>query len=271
MWRKEIKMNSSSNDSFLSRISIAAPCSADWDAMPGTERIRNCGDCKKNVYNISDMTEKEAEAFLLENNTSKCVTYFQRQDGTILTDNCPVGLRRIRNAWRNIRRVAALFLGSFFSINAAFSQNPKLDVPEVKLMGKPVMNSSDVKIMGEMAVAPTQNCAVNALGKLTTGKYALKTPKEILVKNNQLHIVEGDSDFALNAMESTQSMLNRAMMFEHKGNFSVAETYLKLALKLDESQTSGVRQTTLIKSSYANLLKKLHREKEASKLLSDIN
>lgn len=264
-------MNSVSNDSFLSRISIAAPCSADWDAMPGTERIRNCGDCKKNVYNISDMTEKEAEAFLLENNTSKCVTYFQRQDGTILTDNCPVGLRRIRNAWRNTRRVAALILGSLFSINAAFSQNLKQGAPEVKLMGKPVMNPSNIQRMGEIAVSPNPNCAVDALGKLTKGKYALKTPKEILVKNNQLYVNEGDSDFALNAFESTQSMLNRAMMFEHKGNFTAAETYLKLALKLDESQTSGIRQTTIIKTSYALLLRRMHREKEATKLLSDIN
>lgn len=263
-------MNSSSNDSFLSRISIAAPCSADWDAMPGTERIRNCGDCKKNVYNISDMTEKEAEAFLRENNTSKCVTYFQRQDGTILTDDCPVGLRQIRNAWRNTRRVAALFLSGLFSFTAAISQNSKQNVPEVKLMGKPVMNS-DIQRMGEIAVAPNPNCAVDALGKLTKGKYALKTPKEILVKNAQLYVNEGNSDFALNAVESTQSMLNRAMMFEHKGNFTAAETYLKLALKLDESQTSGIRQTTLIKTSYANLLRKMHREKEATKLLTDIN
>src|SRR5450432_1276774 len=39
----------------LDRVSIAAPCSADWDSMPGTDRVRHCSQCNKNVYNLSAM------------------------------------------------------------------------------------------------------------------------------------------------------------------------------------------------------------------------
>jgi hypothetical protein len=40
----------------LDRVSIAAPCSADWDQMAGTDQVRHCPLCNKNVYNLSAMT-----------------------------------------------------------------------------------------------------------------------------------------------------------------------------------------------------------------------
>lgn len=38
----------------LDNIHIASPCSADWSEMYGDNRKRFCGDCKLNVYNLSD-------------------------------------------------------------------------------------------------------------------------------------------------------------------------------------------------------------------------
>src|SRR5690348_11198318 len=45
----------------LDRIQIASPCEASWDAMNGDDRVRFCGLCEKNVYNLSAMTRDEAE------------------------------------------------------------------------------------------------------------------------------------------------------------------------------------------------------------------
>src|SRR5262245_30602687 len=39
----------------LARLRIASPCSADWDEMTGDDRVRFCGRCRKNVYNLSEM------------------------------------------------------------------------------------------------------------------------------------------------------------------------------------------------------------------------
>jgi hypothetical protein len=80
----------------LDNIRIAAPCDAEWSQMTGDDRARHCGDCKKTVFNLSDMTRLEAEALIVEKQGKLCVRYFQRKDGTILTKDCPVGVARRR-------------------------------------------------------------------------------------------------------------------------------------------------------------------------------
>src|SRR3954463_1871707 len=87
----------------LDNVKIAAPCSAGWDNMIGTERVRFCGQCSLNVYNLSAMTKGDAERLIMESEGRLCVRYYRRADGTILTKNCPVGLRALK---RRLSRVA---------------------------------------------------------------------------------------------------------------------------------------------------------------------
>jgi hypothetical protein len=81
-------------------IRVATPCSADWNEMDGNERVRHCELCMKNVYNLSEMTRAEAEALVKEKEGHLCVRFYQRPDGTVLTQDCPVGLRAIRRRMR---------------------------------------------------------------------------------------------------------------------------------------------------------------------------
>lgn len=80
----------------LDNIRVAAPCDADWSKMIGDDRARHCGDCKKTVFNLSDMTRAEAEALIVERTGKLCIRYFERKDGTIMTKDCPVGVSRRR-------------------------------------------------------------------------------------------------------------------------------------------------------------------------------
>jgi len=80
----------------LDNIRVASPCTADWAKMTGDERVRHCGDCAKNVYNISNMTRLEAEALIVEKEGKLCVRYYQRKDGTILLKDCAIGIKRKR-------------------------------------------------------------------------------------------------------------------------------------------------------------------------------
>ncbi len=80
----------------LSNIKIASPCTADWNEMLGNERRRFCGECKLNVYNLSGMSQREAENLLLNSEGRLCVRFYKRADGTILTKDCPVGWQAIR-------------------------------------------------------------------------------------------------------------------------------------------------------------------------------
>ena len=82
----------------LNNIKIASPCSQDWNAMIGTERKRYCGDCKLNVYNLSGMSRTEAENLITNSEGRLCVRFFRRADGSVLTQDCPVGWRAVKGA-----------------------------------------------------------------------------------------------------------------------------------------------------------------------------
>ena len=45
----------------LKDIRIASRCSAKWERMKGNDQVRHCPECDRNVYNLSAMTEREAE------------------------------------------------------------------------------------------------------------------------------------------------------------------------------------------------------------------
>ena len=94
-------MKHSSRNTPLTRLTIAAPCSVEWNAMQGDERVRLCGQCEKNVYNLIGMSEDEANALLANREGQACIRAYQRSDGTLMTKNCPVGLRKLRQrmAW----------------------------------------------------------------------------------------------------------------------------------------------------------------------------
>jgi hypothetical protein len=80
--------------------------------MIGDERARFCGQCEMNVYNLSAMSTLEAESLIARTEGRLCVRYYRRKDGSIITQDCPVGLRRLKvRAARIKRAVASLVLG----------------------------------------------------------------------------------------------------------------------------------------------------------------
>ena len=85
-------------DNPLNNIKIASPCSANWETMLGDDKKRFCGECKLNVYNLSGMSKTEAENLLMESEVRLCVRFYRRHDGTILTEDCPVGWARSRTS-----------------------------------------------------------------------------------------------------------------------------------------------------------------------------
>jgi hypothetical protein len=83
----------------LDNLRTASPCSAAWDQMPGDDRARFCAACGKHVYQFSAMSRAEAESLIREKEGRPCARLYRRRDGTVLTDNCPVGLRKLRRAF----------------------------------------------------------------------------------------------------------------------------------------------------------------------------
>ena len=129
------------NDSPLNNIKIASPCSADWNAMSGDDKKRFCGECKLNVYNLSGMTKDEAENLIIEKEGRLCVRFYRRSDGTVLTEDCPVGWAKVK---KNISRTAAaaisLIIGLFAGL-FAFNYSRKTDTHTVGKMVVPTNNN----------------------------------------------------------------------------------------------------------------------------------
>jgi TonB family protein len=132
------------DESILSRIEIAKPCSANWESMTGDERQRACQLCHLNVYNISTMTDHEAESFLRERlpQGRVCVRLFRRVDGTIITDNCPRGLRAARDAARHVKHQVAVVASSLLAFILPLPAQPQ--------------NSGETKMMGKVRAIPMQ-------------------------------------------------------------------------------------------------------------------
>ncbi len=119
------KQGSKVESDLLDNLYIAAPCPVRWDSMTGDDRERACSQCSRKVYNLSSMTKQEAQSFLQENGVNHCVTFFRREDGTIMTDNCPVGLRKLRDQYRLVMRVAAAAITFFMTPLAGFAKDAK--------------------------------------------------------------------------------------------------------------------------------------------------
>lgn len=96
----------------LDRIHVAAPCSADWELMEGGDKVRYCRQCDKNVYNLSNMSRPEATKLIADSETKVCAKLYRRADGTVLTADCPVGLRTLR---RRVSRFASAALSAILS------------------------------------------------------------------------------------------------------------------------------------------------------------
>ena len=82
----------------LDQVEIASPCArVTWDDMqpvPGREgRVRRCDDCALEVHDLSALTREEGEALLRASDGRRlCVRLFRREDGRLLTSDCPLAL-----------------------------------------------------------------------------------------------------------------------------------------------------------------------------------
>ena len=154
-------------DSPLDNLKVASPCSADWDSMYGDERKRFCGDCKLHVYNLSGMTRYDAENLLRLSEGRLCVRYYQRPDGTVLTQDCPVGWAGVKKRVSKFAAAAAALIIGIFSgllTVATFGKTSRL----VKKIPIPfVTPTPDPVVMGAMAMpTPTPTPEVkNIMGR----------------------------------------------------------------------------------------------------------
>jgi Carboxypeptidase regulatory-like domain len=112
------------------QLRVASPCTADWEKMPGGDQVRYCEQCKLSVYNFSALTSPEVEQLLARHTGRLCGRLYRRADGTILTRDCPVGLRFLV---RRVSRVAGAALTALMSVGFATAQEATKNPPVVQI------------------------------------------------------------------------------------------------------------------------------------------
>jgi len=107
-----LRLSYMAND-LLANLRVAAPCPASWEAMAGDERMRHCTLCDLNVYNFAEMTSGDIRELLARTEGRVCARLYRRADGTVLTRDCPTGLRALR---RRASRAAAALVAMLLSL-----------------------------------------------------------------------------------------------------------------------------------------------------------
>lgn len=194
--------NNSNKSNLLNELRIASPCPKLWQEMQLTEEeaVRFCGECCKNVYDVASMSEVQTKLLLQKAAAAGqgrvCLQLYRRADGTVITDDCPVGLRRVRNVYRRLKAACAAFASLLWANNLpVFAQvtDGKPEFDRAKALRGDVCLPSVPAYPGGMrppgievwrAEALTRKSIKLVLDKLEAGSKNPKTGKSDLAKLN---------------------------------------------------------------------------------------
>lgn len=165
----------------LDHVRVAAPCSAGWENMRGNEQVRFCDKCSLNVYNLSSLSKRDAERLVMSAEGRLCVRFYRRADGSILTQNCPVGLHALK---RRLSRVGKATVSAVLSFLAGIA-------------GVGVLTSGRGETIGESETTLSQSGTedFNITVGMTTGMDSSWTTEA------ELEVVDGRMELAPEPVE----------------------------------------------------------------------
>ena len=67
------------------KFKLTIDCLQKWSSMTGGDKIRHCGMCKKNIHNLEEFSEEEAQDIIVEGDN--CVRMEVNQRGQIKTNS----------------------------------------------------------------------------------------------------------------------------------------------------------------------------------------
>ena len=111
--------------------------------MIGGERKRYCGDCKRNGYNLSGMSRTEAENLLSNSEGRLCVRFYRRADGSVLTQDCPVGWRAVK---ARMTKTATALASLIFGLLGGLGLNSYMKESNDRTMGSFIPQTSNANV-----------------------------------------------------------------------------------------------------------------------------
>jgi uncharacterized protein len=169
-----------SKRSLVDSIEVKKPCSENWDAMTGNERVRFCSHCQLSVNNISALTRKQAMRLVRQSEGRICVRYVKNP-----IDNSPVFAGRLHQITRRAGIAAGVLSASLSFSTLAFAQGKPVlkklnaDASTEEVLKKPEKDKNDFSTGRVSGTAFDPNGAVipNVTVKLTakTVNYSMTT------------------------------------------------------------------------------------------------
>jgi hypothetical protein len=193
-------------------IRIASPCSADWNKMVGDDRIRHCTACNLDVYNFAALTGLEVERLIANRQGRLCARLYRRADGTVLTQNCPVGFRaRVRK----VSRIAGAALSAAMSVASADAQTiPRNEPPSVQMeKGKAAIALH----VSDQSGAVMEGAAVVLQSKKYTGEITGKTDAQGNIRLSALSAGE----YELSVLSPGFATYSRPVIVDEHGTLTV--------------------------------------------------
>ena len=132
----------------INKLRIASPCSVSWKTMAGDERRRFCDLCQLNVYNFSEMTAQEVQKLIAESEGRICGRLYKRADGTVLTKDCPVGLRAYQKRAVRLAGAALAAILGLFSVSFGQKDEKVCKISQQAKIQRVALKNQESKIVG---------------------------------------------------------------------------------------------------------------------------
>jgi carboxypeptidase family protein len=162
-------------------VRIASPCTADWDGMAGDDRARYCPQCQRVVYNFSALSKAEVERVVTEREGRLCARFYQRADGTMLTNDCPATVRAV------VQRVSRL---TSAALAAVMSASPAMTAPRSLARGPALLQMQPTKAAAILEVEDVAGGRVRDAGVTLIDEKTGKTIETRTDGTGQLRLAD---------------------------------------------------------------------------------
>lgn len=215
-----------SKTNFLDSITVKTPCSQDWTTMRGSEEVRFCDHCAKDVHNLSQMTRKKARRLVAQSNGDLCVRYVRRPDG---------GIQTIKNTLHQITRqtgIAAGVLGTSLAVSAA-------GYAQTTAEPTPIDQTQTVEVVGQSSELLTGG---TISGTITDPNGAVIPFALVTISNEQTYLTQnGNAD--QNGFYEFKDLPNGTYKIKYEANGFAARESAQISISGGDSQTQDAQMT----------------------------
>jgi hypothetical protein len=140
---------------------ISSPCPKRWNDLVGDDRVRYCGDCKLNVYNLAEMRPPEIEALVRRTSGRLCGQLYVRADRAATLRDCPTARTGIlrRRLWKAAVAFLVLIVGlAFRALERPDTRNLPSWLQAVAGLIEPEKPRGRVRVVGDVQVVGKIRC-----------------------------------------------------------------------------------------------------------------